>query len=65
MTKTKLKFSIITLAALILVLFSGVNLKMNSDAMSNLQMYAWGAIFVGSCLTVVKGIKYLGNRDIK
>jgi putative copper export protein len=65
MTKTKLKFSIITLAALILVLFSGVNLKMNSDAMSNLQMYAWGANFVGSCLTVVKGIKYLGNRDIK
>lgn len=65
MTKTKLKFSIITLAALILVLFSGVYLKMNSESMSSLQMYGWGAVFVGSCLTVVKGIKYLGNRDIK
>ncbi|MEX2606016.1 MAG: hypothetical protein WD708_01620 [Kiritimatiellia bacterium] len=65
MTKTKLKFSFITLAALFLVLFSGVNLKSNSDSMSNLQMYAWGAIFVGSCLTVVKGIRYLGNPEIK
>lgn len=65
MTKTKLKFSIITLVALILVLFSGVYLKMNSDAMSKVQVYGWGAIFVGSCLTVVRGIKYLGNRDIK
>jgi hypothetical protein len=65
MTKTKLKFSLITLAAFILAAFSGITLKTNPGTMSTVQMYGWGAVFVASCLTVVRGIKYLGDRKIK
>ncbi len=65
MTKTKRKFLLITVAALALVIYSAVTLKTNPGTMSTAQMYGWGAVLVASCLTVVRGIKYLGDRKIK
>jgi hypothetical protein len=35
---------------------------MNSDTMSKAASIAWGAVFVASALTVVRGIKYLGQK---
>ncbi len=62
MKKAKILFSLITLAALALVLYSGIHLKMHSADMSKGVQIAWGAIFVASSLTVVRGIKYLGQK---
>lgn len=62
MTKPKILFALITVAALVLVMSSGFYLRMNSDTMSKAASIAWGAVFVASALTVVRGIKYLGQK---
>ncbi|MGA0369628.1 MAG: hypothetical protein ACO3N7_09285 [Kiritimatiellia bacterium] len=61
MKKPKILFALITIAAAALMIYCGLHLKINGAEMSRPVSLAWGAIFVGSALTVVRGIKYLGR----
>lgn len=61
MKKAKIPFAIITLAAFALTLFALYNLKGGSGDLGKNAMLGWGAIFIVSALTVVRGIKYLGQ----
>jgi len=61
MKKAKILFALITIAALALMLYAGFFLKINGAELSRPMSIGWGAIFVASALTVVRGIKYLGQ----
>ncbi|MDF3127912.1 hypothetical protein P0Y35_01755 [Kiritimatiellaeota bacterium B1221] len=62
MKKAKISFALITLAALALMLYAGIHLKIEGGDMSKGESIGWGAIFVAASLTVVRGIKYLGQK---
>lgn len=62
MKKHKILFALITFAAFIMVFTVGFYLKTHAEELTRMQSLAWGGIFVVSCLTVVRGIRYLGQK---
>ncbi|WFB34706.1 hypothetical protein P3T73_11100 [Kiritimatiellota bacterium B12222] len=62
MNKQKLLFALITLIAFVLTFWSGFYLKLHASELSKPAILGWGAIFVASALTVVRGIRYMGQK---
>lgn len=62
MDSTKIKFSILTAMAVVLVLVSGIYLKTNAAELSRVQQILWGLIFFTGCLTFIRGVKLLGRH---
>jgi len=59
MASPKLKFGLITAAAVILAVITGVILQQGSDTLGETQMFGWGFVFIASLLTAVRGFRYL------
>gem|GEM_PF-1996498 len=62
MDSIKLKFSLLTILSLVLVVGSGIYLKLHGAELSTPVQIGWGVIFLAGCLMFVRGIRLLGRR---
>lgn len=59
MLNVRTKFRLITAGAVVLAAITGLLLKQGAGSMSQMQMFGWGFVFIASCLTAVRGFRYL------